>query len=73
LLLLQLNYLTKSKSATGEVISALAANKKATVAFTEKQVRCTACQYLWYSIPGKTIRSCVRLGVLHVSALAANK
>jgi hypothetical protein len=35
---MQLNYLTKSKSVTGEVISALAANKKATVAFTEKQV-----------------------------------
>lgn len=35
---LQLNYLTKTKNVAGEVISALAANKKATVAFTEKQV-----------------------------------
>lgn len=32
------NYLTKSKGVTGEVISALAPNKKATVAFTDKQV-----------------------------------
>uniref|UniRef100_A0A383W275 Uncharacterized protein n=2 Tax=Tetradesmus obliquus TaxID=3088 RepID=A0A383W275_TETOB len=35
---IKLNYLTKTKNVAGEVISALAANKKATVAFTEKQV-----------------------------------
>eukprot|EP00882_Tetradesmus_deserticola_P001783 GHRQ01001915.1.p1 GENE.GHRQ01001915.1~~GHRQ01001915.1.p1 ORF type:complete len:223 (+),score=125.11 GHRQ01001915.1:145-813(+) len=35
---LKLNFLTKTRSATGELITALAANKKATLAFTEKQV-----------------------------------
>eukprot|EP00775_Hariotina_reticulata_P004888 gene4888-5133_t len=35
---LKVNYLTKGKAVTGELISSLAANKKATVAFTDKQV-----------------------------------
>lgn len=45
--LLQANYLTKSKGVTGEVISALAPNKKATVAFTDKQVRDPAWYFSW--------------------------
>lgn len=35
----KVNYLTATKSINGEVISQLAANKKATVAFNDKQVR----------------------------------
>jgi hypothetical protein len=37
----KVNYLTATKSINGEVISQLAANKKATVAFNDKQVRRT--------------------------------
>jgi hypothetical protein len=36
---LKVNYLTKGKAVTGELISSLAPNKKATLAFTDKQVR----------------------------------
>jgi len=36
---LKVNYLTKGRAVTGELISSLAANKKATLAFTDKQVR----------------------------------
>jgi hypothetical protein len=70
----KVNYLTATKGINGEVISQLAPNKKATVAFNDKQVRVCLIYYLiagiglgapyvvsMYIFPAPRIRSSISL------------